>query len=202
MLRDIIGEVVSSVVTDLLSPSTDRGGAWFNLALSVTAVGLQAFTFATIRNPVLGPEWAFGSMLIAMLLGIVALVISAVSLARHEDHRAVSGIPRCSRLPHRCGPCRRRCGDGQPSRARRVCQHLRLFPLPASSRFPLPASRTEHRLLRARLRTALGASSAVRRCASGRRESVDTATPRTGLSRRRYRQRSWAVRARTGGAWG
>ena len=41
MLGDILGELASSVIGDLFSPSTDRGRVRFNLVLSVIAAAVQ-----------------------------------------------------------------------------------------------------------------------------------------------------------------
>lgn len=92
MLGDILGELGWSLIGDLLSPSTDRGRVRFNLGLSVTAVSAQGFAFTAFDNPLRGSEWAFGLMMLGMLLGIVALVFSVASLVRLEGYRGLSVI--------------------------------------------------------------------------------------------------------------
>jgi hypothetical protein len=51
MLGDILGELASSAIGDLFSPSTDRGRVRFNLGLSVIAVAVQVWTFTTVHDP-------------------------------------------------------------------------------------------------------------------------------------------------------
>ena len=51
---DILGELASSVIGDLLSPSTDRGRVRFNWVLSVIAAAVQVWTFTTVHNPLEG----------------------------------------------------------------------------------------------------------------------------------------------------
>jgi hypothetical protein len=92
MLGDILGELASSVIGDPFSPSTDRGRVRFNLALSVIGVVVQVWTFTTVDNPVRGPQWAFGAMMLGMFLGIVTFVFSAVCLVRLEHYRFGSAV--------------------------------------------------------------------------------------------------------------
>ena len=92
MLSGILGELASSVLGDLLAPSTDRGRTRLNLMISVIAVSVQIWAFAAVGDPLRGPQWAFGLMIFGLMLAIVALPLSVAYLVRLEDHRVSSGV--------------------------------------------------------------------------------------------------------------
>jgi hypothetical protein len=92
MLGDIFGELGSWLIGDLLAPSTDRGRTWLNLVFSFIAVGAQIGAFSAVGNPLRGPQWAFGLMMLGVFLGIVAFVFSLACLVRLEGHRVRSGV--------------------------------------------------------------------------------------------------------------
>ena len=93
-IRCSVTSWVSSLLRDRRSlfAVTDRGRVRFNLVLSVIAAAAQVWTFTTVHNPFRGPQWAFGSMMLGMFLGIVSFVFSAASLVRLEDYRLASAV--------------------------------------------------------------------------------------------------------------
>ena len=92
MLSDILGELASSVLGELLAPSTDRGRTRLNLMISVIAISVQIWAFAAVGDPLRGPQWAFGLMMFGLMLAIVGFPFSVAYLVRLEDHRVSSGV--------------------------------------------------------------------------------------------------------------
>ena len=92
MLGEVLSELAASAFGDAFSPSTNRGRAWLTFVLSVIAAGLQAALFAAVADPLRGPQWAFNSVVLGTILGIIALAYSGASLIRVEEHRGLSLI--------------------------------------------------------------------------------------------------------------
>jgi hypothetical protein len=92
MLGDILSELGLSLVGGLISPSTDRERVALNLALSVVAMGAEAWAFFSVPNPLHGPAWVFCLVMFGFILGVIALVFSTACLVRLEGYRAMSGL--------------------------------------------------------------------------------------------------------------
>jgi hypothetical protein len=91
MIGEILGEIVSTAISDLFAPSTDRGRVGVSFVLSIAAAGCELCAFASARNPLQGPDPASGIMIIGVFLAIPALVVSFACFLRVDDHRRLSG---------------------------------------------------------------------------------------------------------------
>ena len=93
MLGDVIGEICSWVLGVILpSPSTGRRRVLLQLGFGAAALMLEAWVFVLVDDPLHGPEWAFGLIMLGMLWGLIGFVASVVTLTRVKEHRVLTAV--------------------------------------------------------------------------------------------------------------
>jgi len=86
-LVDLLGDIF----TGELAPSSARGLMILGLLAGVTLCGVNGWLLMTAPDPLHEPEWAFGAIVLGLIVPPAGILLSTVVLKREPEERPLAG---------------------------------------------------------------------------------------------------------------